>query len=172
MQIRRQLTVASPLTARDLAGAATDTLAHRDRGDDVRAMIAKEFRADDVVLTDSGTSAFVLALRMLAKPGVPVAMPAYACVDLIAAARPNFMKVAPLYHALSREDWCTPRIVHTGQHYDANMSDSFFRDLRLPEPAHHLGVGPPGFTLVASRSPPWHRRASVVTVAKAAYSAS
>src|SRR5215469_9233375 len=62
-------------------------------------------------------------------------------VHLIAAARPNFMKVAPLYHALSRETWCSPRVVHTGQHYDANMSDSFFRDLQLPEPAHHLEVG-------------------------------
>ena len=62
-------------------------------------------------------------------------------VHLIAAARPNFMKVAPLYHALLRQDWCQPRIVHTGQHYDANMSEAFFRDLLLPEPAHHLGVG-------------------------------
>ena len=62
-------------------------------------------------------------------------------VHLIAAARPNFMKVAPLYHALGRESWCEPRIVHTGQHYDANMSDAFFRDLRLPEPVHHLEVG-------------------------------
>jgi UDP-N-acetylglucosamine 2-epimerase (non-hydrolysing) len=62
-------------------------------------------------------------------------------VHLIAAARPNFMKVAPLYHALAREAWCTPKVVHTGQHYDANMSDAFFRDLRLPEPAHHLEVG-------------------------------
>jgi UDP-N-acetylglucosamine 2-epimerase (non-hydrolysing) len=62
-------------------------------------------------------------------------------VHLIAAARPNFMKVAPLYHALSGASWCSPRIVHTGQHYDANMSDAFFRDLRLPEPAHHLEVG-------------------------------
>jgi UDP-N-acetylglucosamine 2-epimerase (non-hydrolysing) len=62
-------------------------------------------------------------------------------IHLIAAARPNFMKVAPLYHALALESWCTPRIVHTGQHYDANMSDAFFRDLRLPEPAHHLEVG-------------------------------
>ncbi len=64
-----------------------------------------------------------------------------AVIHLIAAARPNFMKVAPLYHALVPEAWCTPRIVHTGQHYDANMSDAFFRDLRLPEPAHHLEVG-------------------------------
>lgn len=62
-------------------------------------------------------------------------------IHLIAAARPNFMKVAPLYHALALESWCDVRVVHTGQHYDANMSDSFFRDLRLPEPAHHLEVG-------------------------------
>ena len=62
-------------------------------------------------------------------------------VHLIAAARPNFMKVAPLYHELARASWCRAQIVHTGQHYDANMSDAFFRDLRLPEPAHHLEVG-------------------------------
>ena len=51
------------------------------------------------------------------------------------------MKVAPLYHALEREPWYDVRIIHTGQHYDANMSDAFFTDLRLPEPAHHLEVG-------------------------------
>lgn len=62
-------------------------------------------------------------------------------VHLIAAARPNFMKVAPLYHALAATDWCDPQVVHTGQHYDANMSDTFFRDLGLPAPAFHLGVG-------------------------------
>jgi UDP-N-acetylglucosamine 2-epimerase (non-hydrolysing) len=62
-------------------------------------------------------------------------------VHLIAAARPNFMKIAPLYHALAREPWCRPQIVHTGQHYDANMSDAFFRDLRLPRPHFHLEVG-------------------------------
>jgi len=62
-------------------------------------------------------------------------------VHLIAAARPNFMKVAPLYHELTRGGWCEARIVHTGQHYDANMSDAFFRDLRLPDPAHHLEIG-------------------------------
>jgi UDP-N-acetylglucosamine 2-epimerase (non-hydrolysing) len=65
-------------------------------------------------------------------------------IDLIAAARPNFMKVAPLYHALAAERWCTPRIVHTGQHYDANMSDAFFADLGLPKPHVHLGVGSGG----------------------------
>jgi len=62
-------------------------------------------------------------------------------IHLIAAARPNFMKIAPLYHALSQQSWCTTHIVHTGQHYDANMSDAFFRDLRLPEPHFHLEVG-------------------------------
>jgi len=63
-------------------------------------------------------------------------------VDLVAAARPNFMKVAPLWHALAREGaWCRARIVHTGQHYDANMSDAFFRDLGLPEPHAYLEVG-------------------------------
>ncbi len=63
-------------------------------------------------------------------------------IDLVAAARPNFMKVAPLYHALARESaWCRVRLVHTGQHYDANLSDAFFHDLRLPDPEVHLGVG-------------------------------
>jgi UDP-N-acetylglucosamine 2-epimerase (non-hydrolysing) len=62
-------------------------------------------------------------------------------IHLIAAARPNFMKIAPLYHALAPESWCRAQIVHTGQHYDYNMSESFFRDLRLPEPDFHLEVG-------------------------------
>ena len=71
---------------------------------------------------------------------MPTALP----IDLIAAARPNFMKIAPLYHALAAEPWCVPRIVHTGQHYDANMSDAFFADLGLPKPHVHLGVGSGG----------------------------
>ena len=62
-------------------------------------------------------------------------------IDLIAAARPNFMKVAPLYHALHEQPWCRLRLVHTGQHYDQNMSEAFFRDLKLPPPDLHLGVG-------------------------------
>ncbi|TVR80530.1 MAG: UDP-N-acetylglucosamine 2-epimerase (non-hydrolyzing) [Rhodospirillales bacterium] len=62
-------------------------------------------------------------------------------IHLVAGARPNFMKIAPLYHALSRESWCRVAIVHTGQHYDADMSDNFFRDLRLPQPDFHLNVG-------------------------------
>jgi UDP-N-acetylglucosamine 2-epimerase (non-hydrolysing) len=62
-------------------------------------------------------------------------------VHLIAAARPNFMKVAPLYHALAATDWAEPVLVHTGQHYDRNMSDAILEDLRVPEPDFHLGIG-------------------------------
>jgi len=62
-------------------------------------------------------------------------------IHLIGAARPNFMKIAPLYHTLKDETWANPVIVHTGQHYDVNMSDSFFIDLELPSPDIYLGVG-------------------------------
>lgn len=62
-------------------------------------------------------------------------------IHLIAAARPNFMKIAPLYHALLAADDMEPVLIHTGQHYDANMSDVFFRDLNLPRPDFHLEVG-------------------------------
>jgi UDP-N-acetylglucosamine 2-epimerase (non-hydrolysing) len=62
-------------------------------------------------------------------------------IHLIAAARPNFMKIAPLYHALRNAPPFAPKIVHTGQHYDANMSDTFFADLRMPQPDFHLEVG-------------------------------
>ncbi|AWN14315.1 non-hydrolyzing UDP-N-acetylglucosamine 2-epimerase [Salinisphaera sp. LB1] len=62
-------------------------------------------------------------------------------IDLIAAARPNFMKVAPVYHALRRQMRCDLRLVHSGQHYDANMSQTFFQDLALPDPDINLGVG-------------------------------
>ena len=61
-------------------------------------------------------------------------------VMLIAGARPNFMKVAPVRRRLAGAGH-RPILVHTGQHYDASMSDAFFRDLDLPAPDHHLGVG-------------------------------
>lgn len=61
---------------------------------------------------------------------------------LIAGARPNFMKVAPIYAEMKRRpDDFAPMIVHTGQHYDAAMSDAFFDDLGMPKPDVHLGVG-------------------------------
>lgn len=51
------------------------------------------------------------------------------------------MKVAPLFHALKDTSWCEVSLVHTGQHYDANMSDSIMRDLGLGDPDFHLGIG-------------------------------
>ncbi|MEO7539072.1 MAG: UDP-N-acetylglucosamine 2-epimerase (non-hydrolyzing) [Pyrinomonadaceae bacterium] len=63
-------------------------------------------------------------------------------VLLIAGARPNFMKVAPIYAEMKRRsEEFEPMIVHTGQHYDAAMSDAFFDDLGMPKPEIHLGVG-------------------------------
>jgi len=63
-------------------------------------------------------------------------------IFLIAAARPNFMKVAPLWRAMAkRPESLKPVLIHTGQHYDKNMSDVFFKDLGLPAPDFHLGVG-------------------------------
>lgn len=62
-------------------------------------------------------------------------------VLLIAGARPNFMKVAPLCRALDALPGVRTRLVHTGQHYDRNMSDTFFEDLEIPEPWRNLGVG-------------------------------
>ncbi|RLJ67993.1 non-hydrolyzing UDP-N-acetylglucosamine 2-epimerase [Sulfurisoma sediminicola] len=59
-------------------------------------------------------------------------------IHLVAGARPNFMKVGPLYHALAATDWAEPVLVHTGQHFSPEMSDVFLRDLGLPDPAFHL----------------------------------
>lgn len=60
----------------------------------------------------------------------------------VVGARPNFMKVAPIVEAMRRRaDEFEPLVLHTGQHYDARMSDAFFRDLGLPEPDVYLGVG-------------------------------
>lgn len=58
----------------------------------------------------------------------------------IVGARPNFMKAAPVYRALARRR-VAQTIVHTGQHYDAAMSDVFFKQLGLPRPGHNLEVG-------------------------------
>lgn len=62
-------------------------------------------------------------------------------VVFVAGARPNFMKIAPLMDALSHDSDFVPLLVHTGQHYDDNMSAQFFRDLGIPSPAYHLDVG-------------------------------
>lgn len=60
----------------------------------------------------------------------------------VVGARPNFMKVAPIHRAFhAYADSAVHEIVHTGQHYDAAMSDAFFTDLQMPAPAYFLGVG-------------------------------
>ena len=63
-------------------------------------------------------------------------------IDLIAGARPNFVKIASLIHA-NRElgEKIKFRLIHTGQHYDKNLSESFFSSLELPPPDYNLGVG-------------------------------
>ena len=66
-------------------------------------------------------------------------------VTIIAGARPNFMKIAPLIHAIQKAQQegkpIDYRLVHTGQHYDKNMSDTFFEELNIPKPDVNLGVG-------------------------------
>jgi len=59
----------------------------------------------------------------------------------VVGARPNFMKIAPIWRALEKNGRFETRLVHTGQHYDDNMSKVFFDDLQLPRPDVYLGVG-------------------------------
>ena len=63
-------------------------------------------------------------------------------IMLVAGARPNFMKVAPPLQELGKHpEAFRPQLIHTGQHYDPEMSDVFFRELDLPRPDRVLGVG-------------------------------
>jgi UDP-N-acetylglucosamine 2-epimerase (non-hydrolysing) len=59
----------------------------------------------------------------------------------VVGARPNFMKAAPVLHALRKRSAVQQTLVHTGQHYDANMSDVFFSQLEIPSPDVNLGIG-------------------------------
>jgi len=66
-------------------------------------------------------------------------------LTIIAGARPNFVKIAPIIHAIHKAkkagEAVTYRLVHTGQHYDQKMSDTFFEDLNIPQPDINLGIG-------------------------------
>ena len=66
-------------------------------------------------------------------------------ITLIAGARPNFMKIAPLIHAIQKAEEKGKdihyRLVHTGQHYDHQMSETFFEELNIPKPDVNLGCG-------------------------------
>ncbi|MFH1143159.1 MAG: UDP-N-acetylglucosamine 2-epimerase (non-hydrolyzing) [Candidatus Eisenbacteria bacterium] len=62
-------------------------------------------------------------------------------IDCIVGARPNFVKIAPIMRALAQRGAFSVRLIHTGQHYDAEMSRHFFEDLEIPAPDRFLGVG-------------------------------
>ena len=62
-------------------------------------------------------------------------------ITLVAGARPNFMKIAPIVHAIIKDGSMDYRLVHTGQHYDKVMSDTFFEELNIPKPDVNLGCG-------------------------------
>ena len=68
-------------------------------------------------------------------------------IDIVAGARPNFMKIAPIIHAIDDHNLQHPdqsiqyRLIHTGQHYDQKMSESFFEQLNIPRPDVNLEVG-------------------------------
>ncbi|HJY77110.1 MAG TPA: UDP-N-acetylglucosamine 2-epimerase (non-hydrolyzing) [Burkholderiales bacterium] len=62
-------------------------------------------------------------------------------IATILGARPQFIKAAPVSKALADRNGIEEVLVHTGQHFDAAMSDVFFREMAIPEPRHHLGIG-------------------------------
>ncbi len=62
-------------------------------------------------------------------------------IILVAGARPNFMKIAPILRELEKHDSITSIVVHTGQHYDDNMSSSFFSSLGIRDPDYYLRAG-------------------------------
>ncbi len=59
----------------------------------------------------------------------------------VVGARPNFVKIAPIHRCMQKFSDLRPILVHTGQHYDRKMSQTFFEDLNMPEPDQYLGVG-------------------------------
>lgn len=62
-------------------------------------------------------------------------------IVLVAGARPNFMKIAPIIDAIKAYDQCKWSLVHTGQHYDEKMSERFFKQLEIPMPSVNLEAG-------------------------------
>ena len=69
----------------------------------------------------------------------------------IIGARPQFNKAAAVSRRVAETDGLNEKLVHTGQHYDANMSDVFFNELNIPHPAHHLGISGGGHGTVTGR---------------------
>ena len=65
-------------------------------------------------------------------------------ITIVAGARPNFIKIAPIIKAIEKKqnegNAISYRLVHTGQHYDKNLSDTFFKELNIPNPNANLEV--------------------------------
>src|SRR5215207_6920355 len=81
------------------------------------------------------------SLTLLSSPGTPQAGDTRTTIVHVVGARPDFVKVAPVVAALARRDLFRQVIVHTGQHYDARMSDDIIADLDLPAPDRFLEIG-------------------------------
>ena len=77
---------------------------------------------------------------MASRRGLSVSVPSPKVLSVVGT-RPNFIKLAPVARALALRRNVTHVVVHTGQHYDPEMSDSFFKDLTLPTPHFNLDVG-------------------------------
>ena len=129
--IRRTCITDAHIRLSRLAGAAGRIARRIPRGPPSRSLDSASQGLASVTLSNVGLSQ---------EPGREGMRPPH--VLFIVGARPNFMKVAPVYRALDEQ----PRpidatLLHTGQHYDAAMSDVFFADLELPAPDVHLHVG-------------------------------
>jgi len=75
-------------------------------------------------------------------------------IALLAGARPNYMKIFPVWREIQRNarDRMRPVIIHTGQHYDPLMNDIFFREFGMPTPDHFLGIGSGGHGVQTGRA--------------------
>src|SRR5512139_1365850 len=62
-------------------------------------------------------------------------------IYLVAGARPNFMKIAPIIRAIEADGRLRHKLIHTGQHYDRDMNDVFFEELGIPKPDVFMGCG-------------------------------
>ena len=74
-------------------------------------------------------------------------------IDIIAGTRPNFIKIASIINAIKEKQYCqlNYRLIHTGQHYDKNMSEVFFKQLNIPSPDIMLNVGSGSFAVQTSK---------------------
>ena len=58
----------------------------------------------------------------------------------VSGIRPDFIRMSSIFKKLDDADWCNHILVHTGQHYDYNMSEQFFEELEIPKPKYNCGI--------------------------------